>query len=81
MKMQFAGIVILSSAIAVFCPCLGGQEKADPSLLTLERIFDSREFAPARFGPARWMKDGQSYTTVEDSAAVKDEKDIVLYAA
>jgi len=81
MKMQLAGIVILSSAIAVFCPCLGGQEKADPSILTLERIFSSREFTPARFGPARWMKDGKSYTSVEDSTAVKGGKDIVLYSA
>jgi len=60
---------------------LRSQEKADPSVLTLERIFESREFAPERFGPARWMKDGKSYTTVEDSSAVKDGHDIVLCSA
>jgi len=60
---------------------LHSQEKSDPAVLTLERIFDSREFAPARFGPARWMKDGKSYTTVEDSAAIKGGKDIVLCSA
>lgn len=78
---RLGGFFIISLALAVLSANLESQEKTDPSLLTLERIFDSREFAPARFGPARWMKDGKSYTTVEDSAAVKGGKDIVLYAA
>jgi len=61
---------------------LPGQEKSNPdSLLSLERIFDSRDFDAERFGPARWMKDGQSYTTVEASPAVADDRDIVLYIA
>jgi dipeptidyl-peptidase-4 len=78
---RLAGIFIVPLAVVIFCANLQSQEKPDPSLLTLERIFDSREFAPARFGPARWMKDGKSYTTLEDSAAVKGGKDIVLYRA
>jgi dipeptidyl-peptidase 4 len=78
---RLAGIFIVPLAVAIFYANLQSQEKPDPSLLTLERIFDSREFAPARFGPARWMKDGKSYTTVEDSAAVKSGRDIVLYTA
>ena len=81
MKSRWAGLIILCSAIVFLCPQIRGQEKADLSTLTLERIFDSREFAPARFGPARWMKDGKSYTTVEDSTAVKGGGDIVLYSA
>jgi dipeptidyl-peptidase-4 len=61
---------------------LAGQEKpSDPSLLNLDRIFGSREFSSERFGPARWMKDGASYTVLEDSAAVKGGRDIVLYSA
>jgi dipeptidyl-peptidase-4 len=61
---------------------LAGQDKpSDPSLLNLDRIFGSREFASERFGPARWMKDGASYTVLEDSAAVKGGRDIVLYSA
>jgi dipeptidyl-peptidase-4 len=78
---RIQGFFFVLLALVAFCPSLYNQEKPDPSLLTLERIFDSREFAPARFGPARWMKDGKSYTTVEDSAAVKGGKDIVLYSA
>ncbi len=51
------------------------------STLTLERIFGKREFAPERFGPARWMRDGESYTTLEPSADAKDGRDLVLYSA
>jgi len=60
---------------------LAAQEKSDKSLLTLERIFGGREFAPERFGPARWMRDGESYTTLEPSAALKAGRDIVSYRA
>ena len=37
----------------------------DPSLLTLERIFADKEFAPETFGPARWLEHGAAYTTLE----------------
>ncbi len=61
---------------------LAGQEKhSDPSLLNLDRIFGSREFASQRFGPARWRKDGASYTVLEDSAGPIKGRDIVLYSA
>jgi dipeptidyl-peptidase-4 len=40
------------------------QRAADPSLLTVERIYNSREFAPAFFGPTRWLDDS-TYTSVE----------------
>ncbi len=49
------------------------------SLLTVDRIFKSREFVGERFGPARWLKDGSSYTTVEPSATEKGARDIVQY--
>ena len=57
------------------------QDKTDESLLTLERIFAGREFAPERFGPARWMRDGDTYTTVEPSAETQGGRDLVLYRA
>jgi len=53
----------------------------DSATLTLERIFASREFSSERFGPARWMADGQTFTTLEPSADVKDARDLVLYTA
>jgi len=56
-------------------PCLfSGTE--DPSLLTLERIFDSREFAADRFGPALWLAHDSGYTVIEPG---KTGGDIVLY--
>ena len=58
-----------------------GQEKSLDPILSLDRIYNSREFAPQRFGPARWMKDGSSYTTLEDSKDVQGGRDIVIYAA
>jgi dipeptidyl-peptidase-4 len=32
---------------------------------TVHRIFGTRDFAPERFGPARWIENGAAYTTVE----------------
>ncbi|HXJ95356.1 MAG TPA: S9 family peptidase [Terriglobia bacterium] len=48
---------------------------------TLRRIFATGEFAGKHFGPARWLKSGATYVTVEPSAAVKDASDIVRYDA
>lgn len=46
---------------------------------TLRRIFAAHEFDGKRFGPARWLKGGEAYVTVEPSAAVKHASDIVRY--
>jgi dipeptidyl-peptidase 4 len=45
----------------------------------LHRLFASTDLEVKNFGPARWLNDGQSYTTVETSAANKDAQDIVRY--
>ncbi|NJD18522.1 MAG: S9 family peptidase [Gemmatimonadetes bacterium] len=50
----------------------------DASRLTLERIYDSREFASDFFGPASWVADGSGYTTVELNRAARG-LDIVKY--
>jgi dipeptidyl-peptidase-4 len=34
----------------------------------IKRIFDSRDYAVESFGPARWMRGGAAYTTVEDGS-------------
>jgi len=60
---------------------LSAQEKGTDPILTLDRIHNSREFAAQRFGPARWMKDGATYTTLEESKEVERARDIVLYSA
>ncbi len=73
------GVVI--SLLGAFAGLTGQDRAADPGRLTLDRIFSSREFAAERFGPARWMRDGSSYTTLEPSAGAKAGRDLVLYQA
>jgi dipeptidyl-peptidase 4 len=43
------------------------------------RLFNSEEFEPKFFGPARWLDGGESYTTVEPSKEFPKAKDIVRY--
>ncbi len=57
------------------------QDRPSASALSLDRIFSGREFAAERFGPARWMRDGETFTTLEPSADVKSARDLVLYTA
>jgi dipeptidyl-peptidase-4 len=49
----------------------------------LKRIFDSSAFSAERFGPARWIRDGAAYTTLEDAPSHAGDndggKDIVEY--
>ena len=44
---------------------LAAQQAADAALVSVERIYASRDFAGERFGPVRWLDDS-SYTAVED---------------
>lgn len=53
-------------------------QQPDSSLLTVERIYASAEFAPERFGPARWLEDGKAYTTLERASTGRG-RDIVRY--
>ena len=49
---------------------------------TIDQIFGAKkEFELKRFGPARWMDDGASYTTLEPSPESKELKDLVRYGA
>jgi dipeptidyl-peptidase 4 len=73
-------IRFILSVMVAFCVAapLQAQVQSD-SMLTLESIFKSREFFGDRFGPARWLNDGSSYTTVEPSEAEKGSMDIIEY--
>jgi dipeptidyl-peptidase-4 len=51
----------------------------DPALLSLHRIFTSKDLEFKDFGPARWLEDNSGYTTVEYSPDIKDAKEIVRY--
>jgi len=82
MRKRFVLILLVVLMAGLGVPRVGAapDKPADP-ILTIDRIFASREFIPERFGPARWMKDGESYTTLEPSAAAKGGRDLVLHDA
>ena len=54
-------------------------QKEDAGLITLDRMYKTKDFVPERFGPARWLDDGSGYTTLEPSKTIKGGTDIVLY--
>ncbi len=56
-----------------------GAEDAPALQKQLRRIFETQELEPAKFGPARWLDGGDSYTTVEPSETVDGADDIVRY--
>jgi dipeptidyl-peptidase-4 len=69
-------------AVGVSAPA-GGQAPAqspDSNLLSIQRIYGTREFAAETFGPSRWVDNGAGYTTVEPSPDGKGQ-DLVRYDA
>jgi dipeptidyl-peptidase-4 len=61
----FARLAVLAAVITA--PATVRAQAADPSLLTVERIFNSRDFRGQFFGPVRWLDDN-TYTSVQASA-------------
>jgi dipeptidyl-peptidase-4 len=74
---KLSSVRIACAVLALFlAPCiLQGQQFSD----NLAAIFNKHEFDSKRFGPARWLNHGSSYTTVEPSATVPKGEDIVEY--
>jgi dipeptidyl-peptidase-4 len=63
-RITFAGL-LGSTLISVAAPA----QQADSSLLSVQRIYGTREFRTQTFGPARWLGDGSSYTTLEEAGS------------
>ncbi len=53
--------------------------QSNQGTLNLERIFSSAEFASERFGPARWVENGDGYTTLERSPNYQGARDVIRY--
>jgi dipeptidyl-peptidase 4 len=68
---------LISAALIV--ACLPAAVQAQQLSDTLSAIFNKHEYDSKRFGPARWLNQGSSYTTVEPSTSAKDGEDIVEY--
>ncbi|HPM83191.1 MAG TPA: S9 family peptidase [Candidatus Anammoximicrobium sp.] len=75
---RFALNWVCVSVATLIAPYALGGEQPDRSLLTVERIFDDRDFAGESFS-ARWAKDGSGYLTLESSADAAAGRDIVLH--
>ena len=61
--------------VFVFSVAIGYSQK---NSLTLEDIYVNNTYSPKRFGPVKWYKGGEGYTSLELSTD-KRGKDIVLY--
>ncbi len=80
--MTYRRLTVAACLLGVAALPLAGTraEQPDPTLVTLDRLFDSRDFTLERFGPARWL-DGSAYTTLDSGAAGADARDIVRHDA
>jgi dipeptidyl-peptidase-4 len=53
----------------------------DPSVLTLERIFESKEFAPEQLGRVRWLEKDAAYVKLEADSTTPGGRSLVRYDA
>ncbi len=65
-------------AIAAFARTANSQQRIEDNEF-LRRVFQKHEFSARPFGPARWLKGGEAYTTVETSPSAHDALDVVRY--
>lgn len=70
---------LVATACFAFAPLQAQAPKADPALLSVDRIFASPEFRSQSFGPSRWLGDGSAYTTLEAPADSGKGRDLVRY--
>jgi len=80
-RKKISGFLVLFIGWILAAGFLAAQDKPADPVLTLDRIFAGHEFAAERFGPARWLSDGETYVTLEPSVEAKAGRDLVLYRA
>ena len=64
--------------LLMICANPAGAAETD-SLLSIDRIFHDKEFELSTKVPSKWLRGGESYTTVEASESVADGFDIVRH--
>ena len=81
MRLNRGALALCAVVVALATLPLAAQQDARAAALDAQiaRIFATNDYALPRFGPARWLGDGQSYTTVERAAPAG--WDIVRYDA
>ena len=75
-RVALIGLVVTS---CVGAP-LSAQQRPDPALVSVERIYATRDFAGAGSGPVRWLDDS-TYTALEPSAGGKGNDLVRIDAA
>ena len=71
--------LLLYASLAVALPPPAPADGRDSTLLTLDRIFSSREFSSRGAGPFQWIDGGKGYTALERPASGAPGRDIVRY--
>jgi dipeptidyl-peptidase-4 len=72
-------LALAATALLASAPLRAQAPEADPSLLSVDRIFASADFRSQSFGPSRWLGDGSAYTTLEAPADSGKGRDLVQY--
>jgi len=76
MRRKLAAFVLL-----LVLSTIGYSQQIDPSILTLDRIFNSDDFDTQGIGAVRWLRSGDAYTKLESPAGGKPGRDLVAYSA
>jgi dipeptidyl-peptidase 4 len=74
---SLGGAMILGVTLSTALPAQG----PDSSLVTLDRVFNSDEFAPERPGAVRWLEGQAAYTRLEPDSAAPVVRALVRYDA
>ena len=71
-------VILIALVVGVFSTGAKSQEEIT-SLITLDRIYKTKEFTPKKFVTTEWHERGKGYTTLESSETLADVKDLVRY--
>jgi dipeptidyl-peptidase-4 len=78
--MSFPRALGWSLVLLAFAPWVQAQEP-DPSVLTLDRIFNSNEFMPEQLGRVRWLGKQAAYLKLESDSATPGGRSLIRYDA
>ncbi|MFK7924035.1 MAG: hypothetical protein AB8H47_18900, partial [Bacteroidia bacterium] len=57
-------VLLMASLGFFYLPSTAQETQDDPSMLTIDRIFNSREFSGEYFRGANWADDGENFSQV-----------------
>jgi dipeptidyl-peptidase-4 len=81
LRVRLAAVVLLGVLVAVAAPRAQPADRLRALDDQIGRIFDAHDYDAPRFGPARWLPDGATYSTLERSTTSPEAADLVRYDA